>query len=174
MIRRNSFLVAVLLAAMLGVAARAAAADAAAALAGADRLACAFLKGITAGFSAKGGVIMRPPLDPNTPGLTIAITDREKGIALLEEGPKETPGRFMLGPAGLTILARDPAGNVTLVTVYPQYSEASDNFYMVSSLHAGGMEPRMMQRYGLCRVAHPQEEAAPEAPAVPEQGHGHE
>lgn len=122
-------------------------------LAAADRLACAFLKGITASFTAQGGVLMKPPLDPNTPGLTIAIVDRSKGQAVLEEDTQETPGILKYGPDGLSILARDPAGNTTLVTVFPLYVGVSDNFIMVSSRHGVGVQPQMSQRYGLCRAA---------------------
>jgi hypothetical protein len=132
----------------------------------ADRLACAYLKGITTAFSPQGGVLMKPPLDPNSPGLTIDIIDRAKGRALLEEDDRETPGVLMTAPTGLTVLARDQAGNVTLVTIFAQYSGVSENFLMVSSLHAAGTQPRMSQRYGLCRVV-PARESAPPPPAAP-------
>jgi len=153
----------------LAVANRARAGDPAAELAAADRLACAFVKGMTAGFTPQGGVTMRPPLDPNTPGLTIAVTDRAKGRAVLEEGTREIPGMLLVEPMGLTILGRDPSGNVTLVTVFATHAGPSDNFPMVSSFHGAGVQPRMMQRYGLCRVAQPTPPApeTPPAPAAP-------
>lgn len=144
----------------LVLAGQARAGDPAAALAAADRLACAFLRGMTARFTSQGGVSMRPPLDPNNPGLTVAIKDRTKGRAVLEEGAKETPGLLVSEPMGISILARDPTGTVTLVTVFAKYVGASDNFPMVASQHGAGLQPRMMQRYGLCRVARP----APPAP----------
>lgn len=141
-------------------------------LAGADRLACAFLKGITASFTAQGGVLMKPPLDPNTPGLTIAIIDRSKGQAVLEEDTQETPGILKYGSDGLTVLARDPAGNTTLVTVFPLYVGVSDNFIMVSSRHGVGPQPQMSQRYGLCRTAPATAPTPPaSAPAAPPAPH---
>lgn len=154
----------------LVVANRARAGDPAAELAAADRLTCAFVKGMTAGFTPQGGVTMRPPLDPNTPGLTIAVTDRAKGRAVLEEGTQEIPGMLLTEPMGLTILGRDPSGNVTLVTIFATHAGASDNFPMVSSFHGAGVQPRMMQRYGLCRVA-PSPPPAPEAPPAPATPH---
>jgi hypothetical protein len=149
--------------------------DAGQALPAADRLACAFLKGVTALFTPQGRVVMKPPLDPNSPGLTIDIVDRAKFRAVLEEDDKETPGAFLLSPMGLTVMARDGAGNVTVVTVYAEYSGVSDNFPMVSSLHGGGLEPRISQRYGLCRVV-PARAASP-APgpsAVPKAPQAHQ
>jgi len=131
----------------------------------ADRLACAFLKGITAGFTPQGGVNMKPPLDPNTPGLTIDIADRAKGRAVLEEDDKETAGAFLFSPLGLSVMARDGSGAVTLVTVYAQYSGISDNFLMVSSRHGGGPEPQISQRYGLCRSVPARKATSQPAPA---------
>lgn len=158
----------VALALVLGLAGPARAGDPMGDLAGADRLACAFVKGITAGFTPQGGVLMKPPLDPNTPGLTIAIVDRAKGQARLEEDTLETPGTLKYGPDGLTILARDPGGNTTLVTVFPLYAGVSDNFLMVSSRHGVGPQPQLSQRYGLCRKAAVERPApAPAAPAAP-------
>ena len=157
---------------VLGLAGVAAAGGPAGELQAADRLACAFMKGMTAGFTPQGGVTMKPPLDPNTPGLTIDITDRAKGKAILEEDDRETPGVFMTTPMGVTILARDESGNVTLVTVFAQHSGVSDNFPMVSSLHAASLEPRLSQRYGLCRAVEPRGATPPPAPApAPETGH---
>ena len=78
------FLTGALVALAVGTTDRATAGDAASALAAANRLACAYVKGITAGFTAQGGVLMKPPLDPYTPGLTIDITDRAMGRAMLE------------------------------------------------------------------------------------------
>jgi len=164
---RSVCLAGVVVALVLAGAGRAMAGDPAADLLAADRLACAFVKGITAGFTPQGGVVMKPPLDPNAPGLTIAVSDRAKGRAVLEEDAAETPGVFMTGPMGLTILARDPAGNVTLVTVFAQYAGPSHDFPMVSSLHAAGVEPRVMQRYGLCHAAPASGEAAPPPPPAP-------
>lgn len=136
----------------------------------ARRLACAFVQGVTAGFSPQGNVSIKPPLDPNTPGLTIEIRDADTRRAVLEEDDRETPGVFMTSPAGLTVMARYPDGGVTLVTVYPMYSGASDNFLMVSSHHGASTAPRMSQRYGLCR---PASESRPESPppAAPAPGH---
>lgn len=130
-------------------------------LAGAERLSCAFVKGITAVFNQQGGVVLRPPLNPNTPGLAIAITDRSKGLAVLEEDALETPGTLKYGPEGLSVLARDPGGNTTLVTVFPLYAGVSDNFLMVSSRHGVGPRPQLSQRYGMCRAV----SATPPAPA---------
>lgn len=85
---------------------------------------------------------------------------------MLEEDDKETAGAFLTSPMGLSIMARDGAGIMTLVTVYAQYSGVSDNFPMVSSQHGGGPEPHMSQRYGLCRVV-PARGSVPEpAPAA--------
>lgn len=139
--------------------------DASRELLAADRLACAFLSGVTANFSPRGRVAIKPPLDPNTPGLTIDIVDRDKSRAVLEEDERETPGVLLASPMGLTVMARDPGGEMTLVTVFAQYSDVSDNFLMVTSKHAGGTEPRISQRYGLCRTA-PAKGAQP-APAPP-------
>lgn len=150
----------------LGTAVGAEAGDPAQDLAAADRLACAFLKGITAGFTPQGGVRMKPPLDPNRPGLTIAITDRAKGRAVLEEDAKETAGAFLISPMGLSVMARDGSGAMTLVTVYARYSGISDNFFMVSSCHSGGPEPHISQRYGLCRVVPARGTEANQAPAA--------
>jgi hypothetical protein len=125
-------------------------------LAAAKRLACAFVKGITAVFSPQGGVLLKPPLDPNSPGLTINLVDRAKGQAVLEEDDRETPGTLAAVPSGLSILARDQSGSETLVTVFAQYSGVSDNFFMVSSRHGGGTQPQLSQRYGLCRVVRPE------------------
>ncbi len=143
--------------------------DATQALRLADRLTCAFLRGVTAGFTPQGSVSVKPPLDPNTPGLAIAITDRDKGRAVLEEDDKETPGMFMDTPMGLTFMARGSDGDVTLVTVFAAYSGASDNFPMVSSRHAATTGPQPSQRYGLCRKATSGEDppAAQSAPPAP-------
>jgi hypothetical protein len=138
----------------------------------AKRLACAFVQGVTAGFTPQGNVSVKPPLDPNTPGLAIEIVDRENKRALLEEDARETTGVFMTTPTGLTVMARYPDGGVTLVTVYPMYSGASDNFLMVSSHHGASTAPRMTQRYGLCRIgAAPSETPPASPPAASGQGH---
>ncbi|MFP5258489.1 MAG: hypothetical protein ACLGQH_05650 [Acidobacteriota bacterium] len=117
----------------------------------AGRLACAYIQGINAVFTPQGKVSLKPPLDPNTPGLTIAIVDRERNRAVLEEDDRETPGVLMTTPSGLSVMARYPDGGVTMVTVFPVYSGASDNFIMVSSRHGAGNEPQLSQRYGFCR-----------------------
>lgn len=137
--------------------------DPSGALRAADRLACAFLKGTTAAFTSQGEVRLRPPLDPNRPGLTIAVTDRAGSRAVLEEDRLETPGTYFVTPEGMAVFAHDQAGNMTLVTVYAQYAGASDEFLMVSSRHAGGLHPQVSQRYGVCRVVPPRQ-AAPAAP----------
>lgn len=143
-------------------------------LAGAKRLACAFSQGVTAGFSPQGRVTIRPPLDPNTPGLSIAIVDATKHRAVLEEDDKETSGVFMLTPAGLSVMVRYPDGGVAMVTVYPVYSGASDNFLMVMSQHGVATEPKLSQRYGMCRLgAEPSAAPAP-SPEPKKSGHGHE
>lgn len=133
-------------------------------LAAARRLACAFTHGVQAGFTPKGAVSIKPPLNPNTPGLTIDIVDRKAGKVVLEEDDLETTGVFMITPQGLTAMVRYPNGGVTVVTVYPLYSGASDNFLMVSSHHGAATMPQMSQRYGLCRIA---SDAPPPPPAAP-------
>lgn len=135
----------------------------------ARRLTCAFVQGITAGFTPQGHVSIKPPLDPNTPGLAIQIVDREKNRAVLEEDNRETAGVFMTASTGISVLARYPDGGVTLVTVYPMYSGGSDNFLMVSSSHGATTEPKMSQRYGLCRVAVEPPALPPAPPVAPEQ-----
>lgn len=117
----------------------------------AGRLACAYIQGMNAAFTPQGKVSLKPPLDPNTPGLTIAIVDREKNRAVLEEDDRETPGVLMTTPSSLSVMARYPDGGVTMVTVFPVHSGASDNFIMVSSRHGAGSEPQLSQRYGFCR-----------------------
>lgn len=134
------------------------------ALFAAGRLACAYIQGINAVFTPQGKVSLKPPLDPNTPGLTIAIVDREKNRAVLEEDDRETPGVLMTTPSGLSVMARYPDGGVTMVTVFPVYSGASDNFIMVSSRHGAGSEPQLSQRYGFCR---PGVETPPPPPPAP-------
>ncbi|EFL51002.1 conserved hypothetical protein [Solidesulfovibrio fructosivorans JJ]] len=136
----------------------------------AKRLACAFTHGVVAGFSPRGSVSIKPPLNPNIPGLTISIVDRKAKRVMLEEDDLETPGVYMTGPEGLTAMARYPDGGVTLVTVYPLYSGASDNFLMVASHHGAATMPQMTQRYGLCRVA---ADAPPPAPTPPPAAKGH-
>ncbi len=166
---------AVLAAAGLGLAARPCLAgddDAARALFAAKRLACAFSHGVVAGFSPQGGVSVKPPLDPNTPGLTIDLVDADKKRAVLEEDDRETAGAFATSPMGLHVMARYPDGGMALVTVYAKYSGASDNFLMVASHHEAGTMPKVGQRYGLCRVAETPPPAAP-APPPPAGGHGH-
>lgn len=156
--------------AMLPAGSAGAADDPATVLFAAKRLACAFTHGINAGFTPQGGVSIKPPLDPNTPGLTIAIVDREKKRAVLEEDDRETPAVFSQSPTGLYVVGRYPDGGMVLVTVYPIYSGGSDNFLMVASHHDAGTMPRMMQRYGLCRLADTPAKTAP-APAAPPPGH---
>ena len=134
------------------------------ALFAAARLACAYSQGMNAAFTPQGRVSLKPPLDPNTPGLTIAIVDRAKNRALLEEDDLETPGVLMTTPSSLSVMARYPDGGVTVVTVYPVHSGASDNFLMVSSRHGVGNEPQMSQRYGFCR---PGVETPPPPPPPP-------
>ena len=135
------------------------------ALFAAKRLACAYSQGMNAVFTPQGRVYLKPPLDPNTPGLTLVIADREKNRAILEEDAQETPGVLMTTPLGLTVMARYPDGGVTMVTVYPVHSGASDNYLMVSSRHGAGSEPQMSQRYGFCRPG--QETPLPPEPAAP-------
>ncbi|MHC1789815.1 hypothetical protein [Solidesulfovibrio sp.] len=139
-------------------------------LAATKRLACAYTQGIGAVFTPQGRVSLRPPLDPNTPGLTINIVDRAKNRAVLEEDDLETPGVLMTAATGLSVMARYPDGGVTMVTVYPVYAGASDNFLMVSSRHGAGSEPQMSQRYGFCR---PGVETPPPPPAPPAAKGGH-
>ena len=134
------------------------------ALFAANRLACAYSQGMNAVFTPQGRVSLKPPLDPNTPGLTIAIVDRAKNRVLLEEDDRETPGVLMTTPSSLSVMARYPNGGVTMVTVYSVYAGASDNFLMVSSLHGSGSEPHMSQRYGFCR---PGVETPPPPPPPP-------
>ena len=142
-------------------------------LASTKRLACAYSPGMNAGFTPQGRVNLKPPLDPNTPGLTIAITDRAKNRAVLEEDALETPGVLMVTSAGLSVMARYADGGVTMVTVYPVHAGASDNLLMVSSRHGAGSEPHISQRYGFCR---PGLETPPpaEPPAPPVKKGGHE
>ncbi|KHK03503.1 hypothetical protein [Desulfovibrio sp. TomC] len=142
------------------------------ALYAANRLACAYSQGMNAAFNPQGQVKLKPPLDPNTPGLTIAIVDRGKNRAILEEDQLETPGVLMVSPAGLSVMARYADGGVTMVTVYPVHSGASDNYLMVSSRHGAGSEPQVSQRYGFCR---PGQETPPpaEPPAPPAKKEGH-
>jgi hypothetical protein len=149
---------------------RALAGDPARELFAANRLACAFTHGITAGFTPQGGVSVKPPLDPNTPGLTIDIVDRDKKRAKLEEDDRETAGSFLESPVGLHVMARYPDGGMVLVTVYPFYSGASDNFLMVASHHEAGTMPKMRQRYGLCRLAETPPPVPP-APSPAKKGH---
>lgn len=146
------------------IAAPAMAEDPGRALFAAGRLACAYMQGINAVFTPQGKVSLKPPLDPNTPGLTIAIVDRERNRAVLEEDDRETAGVLMTTPAGLSVMARYPDGGVTMVTVFPIYSGASDNFIMVSSRHGAGSEPQLSQRYGFCR---PGVETPPPPPPPP-------
>ena len=154
-------------------AAPAVAADPAAVLYAAKRLACAFTHGVNAGFTPQGGVTVKPPLDPNTPGLTIDIVDADKTRAKLEEDDRETPAVFTISPIGLHVMARYPDGGMVLVTVYPLYSGASDNFLMVASHHDAATMPKISQRYGLCRVAETPPPAAPAPAPQKEAGHGH-
>lgn len=78
----------------------------------------------------------------------------------------------MLSTEGLTVFVRYPGGGVTVVTVYPMYSGASDSFLMVSSHHGAATMPAMSQRYGLCRLASETPAApAPAPPAAPGQRH---
>lgn len=141
----------------------------------AKRLACAYVQGINAGFTPQGHVSIKPPLDPNTPGLSINLVDRDKKKAVLEEDALETAGVYMATAGGLTVFARYPDGGVTVVTVYPMYSGASDNFLMVSSRHGASTMPGMSQRYGLCRLAaEPSAAPPPQSPPPPAaSGHGH-
>ena len=148
-------------------------ADPAAVLYAAKRLACAFTRGVNAGFTPQGGVTVKPPLDPNTPGLTIDIVDADKTRAKLEEDDRETPAVFTISPIGLHVMARYPDGGMVLVTVYPLYSGASDNFLMVASHHDAATMPKVSQRYGLCRVADTPPPAAPAPAPQKEAGHGH-
>jgi hypothetical protein len=134
-------------------------------LASTKRLACAYSQGQNAVFTPQGRVKLKPPLDPNTPGLTIAITDRAKNRAVLEEDNLETPGVLMVSPAGLSVMARYADGGVTMVTVYPVHAGASDNLLMVSSRHGAGSEPQISQRYGFCRPG--QETPLPAEPPAP-------
>ena len=134
-------------------------------LATTKRLACAYSQGMNAVFTPQGRVNLKPPLDPNTPGLTIAVTDRAKNRAVLEEDALETPGVLMVSPAGLTVMARYADGGVTMVTVYPVHAGASDNLLMVSSRHGAGSEPQVSQRYGFCRPG--QETPLPAEPPAP-------
>ena len=140
------------------------------ALFAANRLACAYSQGLNAVFTPQGRVSLKPPLDPNTPGLTIAVVDRAKNRALLEEDERETPGVLMTTSSSLSVMARYPDGGVTVVTVYPVYSGASDSFLMVSSRHGVGSEPQMSQRYGFCR---PGVETPPPPPPPPPAPKGH-
>ncbi|MEA4856589.1 MAG: hypothetical protein AAGU21_06765 [Solidesulfovibrio sp.] len=140
-------------------------------LAEAKRLACAYTHGIHAGFNPQGGVSIKPPLDPNTPGLTIDILDRAKKQAVLEEDDRETPGVLGESPMGLSVVARYADGGLALVTVFPVYSGASDSFLMVASHHEPGTMPRMRQRYGLCRLAEMPPPAAPAPPPPAKKGH---
>ena len=142
------------------------------ALFAASRLACAYSQGMNATFSPQGRVKLKPPLDPNTPGLTIAIVDRGKNRAVLEEDRLETPGVLMTSPAGLSVMARYADGGVTMVTVYPVYAGASDNYLMVSSRHGAGSEPQVSQRYGFCRPGQ-ETPPPPEPPAPPAKKGGH-
>jgi hypothetical protein len=137
----------------------------------ARRLACAYVQGINAGFTPQGRVNIKPPLDPNTPGLSISLIDPDRKRAVLEEDALETPGVYMFSEEGLTVFARYPNGGVTVVTVYPMYSGASDSFLMVSSHHGASTMPAMSQRYGLCRPAAEAPAAPPPPPAAA--GHGH-
>uniref|UniRef100_I2Q4W2 Uncharacterized protein n=1 Tax=Desulfovibrio sp. U5L TaxID=596152 RepID=I2Q4W2_9BACT len=142
-------------------------------LGAAKRLACAYVQGINAGFTPQGRVNVKPPLDPNTPGLSISLVDADRKRAVIEEDALETPGVYMLSAEGLTVFVRYPNGGVTMVTVYPMYSGASDSFLMVSSHHGASTMPAVSQRYGLCRLA-PELPAAPAAPSPPAApGHGH-
>lgn len=134
-------------------------------LATTKRLACAYSQGLNAVFTPQGRVSLKPPLDPNTPGLTIAITDRAKNRAVLEEDALETPGVLMVSSAGLSVMARYADGGVTMVTVYPVHAGASDNLLMVSSRHGAGSEPQVSQRYGFCRPG--QETPLPAEPPAP-------
>jgi len=138
------------------------------------RLACAYSQGMNAVFTPQGRVNLKPPLDPNTPGLTIAITDRAKGRAVLEEDSLETPGVLTVSSVGLSVMARYADGGVTMVTVYPVHAGASDNLLMVSSRHGAGSEPQVSQRYGFCRPG--QETPLPAEPPAPppakKGGHG--
>ncbi|QAZ68211.1 hypothetical protein [Solidesulfovibrio carbinolicus] len=134
-------------------------------LATTKRLACAYSQGLSAVFTPQGRVSLKPPLDPNTPGLTIAVTDRAKNRAVLEEDALETPGVLMVSPAGLSVMARYADGGVTMVTVYPVHAGASDNLLMVSSRHGAGSEPQVSQRYGFCRPG--QETPLPAEPPAP-------
>ena len=149
------------------------AADPAAVLSSAKRLACAFTHGVNAGFTPQGGVTVKPPLDPNTPGLTIDIIDADKKRAKIEEDDRETPAVFTVSPIGLHVMARYPDGGMALVTVYPLYSGASDNFLMVASHHEAATMPKISQRYGLCRVADAPPPAAPAPAPQKDAGHGH-
>lgn len=158
-----------ILVAAAGACPAASAGDPAQELAAARRLACAFTHGVQAGFTPKGAVSIKPPLDPNTPGLTIDIVDRKAGKVVLEEDDLETAGVFMTTPQGLTAMVRYPDGGVTVVTVYPLYSGASENFLMVSSHHGAATMPQMSQRYGFCRLA----SDAPPPPAAPPAAKGH-
>ncbi|WP_428567386.1 MAG: hypothetical protein ACP59X_07785 [Solidesulfovibrio sp. DCME] len=128
----------------------------------AKRLACAFTHGVNAGFNPQGGVSIKPPLDPNTPGLTIDIIDRTQKKVILEEDARDTPGVFNESATGLNVVARYPDGGMVMVTVFPVYSGASDNFLMVASHHEAGTMPKIRQRYGLCRLAE-----APPPPLAP-------
>ena len=134
-------------------------------LATTKRLACAYSQGMNAVFTPQGRVNLKPPLDPNTPGLTIAITDRAKNRAVLEEDSLETPGVLTVSPIGLSVMARYADGGVTMVTVYPVHAGASDNLLMVSSRHGAGGEPQVSQRYGFCRPG--QETPLPAEPPAP-------
>jgi len=136
----------------------------------ANRLACGYVQGVVPGFAPQGRVTVKPSLTPDTPGLTIAIVDRSKGRAVLEEDGQETAGAFLTSAAGLTIMARYPDGGTTLVTVYPIYLGASDVFPLVTSRHGAGSEPHISQRYGFCRPA--QDAPAAPVPAPPTSGHG--
>jgi hypothetical protein len=158
-------IVATAAASLLLVAGAARAAEESQTLFAANRLACAYSQGINAVFTPQGRVNLKPPLDPNTPGLTIAIVDRAKNRAVLEEDSLETPGVLTTSAVGLTVMARYPDGGVTMVTVYPVHSGASDNYLMVSSRHGAGSEPQISQRYGFCRPG--QETPPPPAPPPP-------
>jgi hypothetical protein len=146
--------------------------DTAKALFSANRLACAYSQGINAVFTPQGRVNLKPPLDPNTPGLTIAIVDRAKGRAMLEEDTLETPGVFTMTQTGLSVMVRYADGGVSMVTVYPVHSGASDNYLMVSSRHSAGSEPQISQRYGFCRPGQ-ETPLPPEPPAPPAKKGGH-
>jgi len=165
-------LAAAVLAVVAGAGRNAWAGDPAKTLLAAKRLVCAFTQGTTAGFTPNGRASIRPPLDPNTPGLAIAVVDREKNRAVLEEDDQETPGVLLPTSAGLSVVARYPDGAVGLVTVYPVYAGGADSFLMAASRHGAGLEPHMSQRYGLCRSG-PEAKAVPAAPPPAGAGGAH-